>query len=644
MSAAKTTGAPQRLSRCGLGSSQRPGQGIVDDIKRTLGTHWRAEMSNFNQKTVAISFFVFFACIAPAITFGAMYSKFTHYWIGPVEMIAATAWCGILYSLVGGQPMMINGGTGPVLAFTAVLYNLSETLEVPFLTLNAWTGIWVGLYMVLAAVFGLNKYIMYCTRFTDEIFSTLISVIFIVNSLGSPTSDVGLYYYFLEDHKSHDEAKLSHDYSHLATALLSTVSTLGTCWLAMRLRGAKQSRYLPGPRWRALVTDFAVVASILIWTVIDHFALPDVKTERLAAPDTFAPTYTCCDAACKTHWPEQCLEVAEAAGRRPWLVDLGDFNGKGWVPLFAAVPALLAFILVFLDDGITWHLINRPDNKLTHGAAYHWDTLVIGLCLVVNSLFGLPWLVAATVRSINHVQAMAERDDKGRILSVQQTRLTHFFIHVLVLVSIFAMQAVRQIPVPVLYGVFLFMGIASLSGNQFFERILLIGMQPSLYPAQPHTARETVSRSKLHLYTLLQLALFLLLYVVKATKSIAIAFPLVIAACIPIRLFVLPRLFTASELKALDGDDAHADEPAAVAPAEVEVEIAGRAADKAPADNNGRSLEASRLPVSPSAQNLLTAGGESPNPTPKPTRAKPTHAGAVAHELMFGDIGEPEPN
>ena len=60
--------------------------------------------------------------------------------------------------------MMINGGTGPVLAFTAVLYNLSETLGVPFLTLNAWTGIWVGLYMALAAVFGMNKYIMYCTQ------------------------------------------------------------------------------------------------------------------------------------------------------------------------------------------------------------------------------------------------------------------------------------------------------------------------------------------------------------------------------------------------------------------------------------------------------------------------------------------------
>lgn len=258
--------------------------------------------------------------------------------------------------------------------------------------------------------------------------------------------------------------------------------------------------------------------------------------------------------------------------------------------------------------------------------------------------------MAATVRSINHVQAMAERDEKGRIISVQQTRLTHLFIHLLVLVAIFAMQAVRQIPVPVLYGVFLFMGIASLSGNQFFERILLLGMQPSLYPAQPHTNRKTVSRRKLHLYTLLQLSLFVLLYVVKAIKSIAIAFPLVIAACIPIRLFVLPRLFTAAELKALDGDDALADEPSAVAPAEVEeveVEIAGRsgAGRSALDDKIGCSAEAAgRFPVSPSAQNLLTAGGESPNPirpSPHPVRSG---AAAVGHELMFGDIAGPEPN
>ena len=52
-------------------------------------------------------------------------------------MIAATAWCGCVYALVGGQPMMINGGTGPVLAFSEIIYKLSVSMDVPFLTFNA---------------------------------------------------------------------------------------------------------------------------------------------------------------------------------------------------------------------------------------------------------------------------------------------------------------------------------------------------------------------------------------------------------------------------------------------------------------------------------------------------------------------------
>lgn len=278
----------------------------------------------------------------------------------------------------------------------------------------------------------------------DDIFSALISVIFIVNALGSPTSSVGLYYYFRSDHTSHarnvarlpltPEGSVGQSYSHLATALLSLVSCLGTCWLALRLRGVKASRFLCNQQSRTTITDFGVVASILIWTLIDHYVVPAVATERLNAPATFAPTYLCCNTSCVgwAKWPEDCPQLAEAWGRRSWLVSLGDLNGKTWVPIFACVPAVLAFILVFLDDGITWHLINRPENKLTHGSAYNYDTILIGLMIVVNSLLGLPWLVAATVRSINHVLALADKDDKGKIATVQQTRLTHLFIHILV--------------------------------------------------------------------------------------------------------------------------------------------------------------------------------------------------------------------
>lgn len=59
----------------------------------------------------------------------------------------------------------------------------------------------------------------------------------------------------------------------------------------------------------------------------------------------------------------------------------------------------------------------------------------------------------------------------------------------------------------------------------------------------------------MHMYTLMQLSLFVLLYAVKSIKVIAIAFPIVIAACIPFRLFVLPRIFSEDELIVLDSED-----------------------------------------------------------------------------------------
>lgn len=180
-------------------------------------------------------------------------------------MIAAIAWCGIFYSLAGGQPMMINGGTGPVLAFTEILYKMSESMDVPFLTLNACIGIWVCIYMVLAAVTDLNRIISLCTRFTDEIFSFLIALIFIINAIGSPFSNTGVLHYFDMDHKAHDPYEDQDYYSHWASALLSLIVFIGTTQLAFQLRKFKFSPFLPNQTCRNSMTDFAVVISILVW-------------------------------------------------------------------------------------------------------------------------------------------------------------------------------------------------------------------------------------------------------------------------------------------------------------------------------------------------------------------------------------------
>ena len=187
---------------------------------------------------------MFFAAVAPAITFGAVYEKVTGHYIGAVEMIAATAWFGVFYGIIGGSPPMINGGTGPVLAFVAVLYKLSDQLGVPFMSFYAWVGLWVMLFCILAGFMDLNRFIKHATRFTDEVFAMLISLIFIINAFGNPFSPAGLYYYFKPDHTSHEVHEDNEEYAYSSAAFLSLILAVGTTVLAIQLRGMKFSRYL----------------------------------------------------------------------------------------------------------------------------------------------------------------------------------------------------------------------------------------------------------------------------------------------------------------------------------------------------------------------------------------------------------------
>ena len=453
---------------------------------------------------------------------------------------------------------MINGGTGPVLAFSEVLYKLSDSLGVPFLTFNAWCGLWVALYLVMAAVMDLNHYIRYATRFTDEVFSLLIAAIFIIDALGSPFQPVGVFYYFSPSHDSHDKLEDVENYKYTETALLSLVLCLGTTTLAYFFRGLKHSPYLWFKWLRNSLSDFAVSLSIFIFAIVAHGLFKDVKTEELNVPDSLAPTFVCCTSECTDYWPDDCPDLDEPFGRRPWLVDLFHLNGKGYVPVIAAIPAMLAFILLFLDEGITIHLCNHPCHKLMHGTAYNYDTMIIGFMVAVNSMLGLPWLVAATVRSLNHLHALAEKSPDGKIIySIMETRLTSLFAHGLILASLFALNIIRLIPVPVLYGVFLYMGLTTLGTNQFWNRVMLFFAHPSMYEkANSEPFVENVPANRIKLYTGIQLFLFVSLYAVKSIKVIAIAFPIIIMACIPIRLYILPKIFTTDELILLDsGDD-----------------------------------------------------------------------------------------
>jgi len=535
-------------------SSEMWGRGMMNDFKRTVGTHWKAEMTNLNQKTVAVSFFLFFAAITPAITFGGVSQKSTASRMGPVELILATAWTGIYYAIVGGQPIILNGGTGPMLTIQTVMFKFAETIGVNFLTFNAWIGIWVVIYMYVGALLDSNRVITYATRFTDEIFAFMIALIFIIDALGKPMSkSVGVFHYFNPDHPSHAKFGDSETYCVTAVGLLSVILTFGTTGLAFFLRTVKQSPYLCNQFIRSTITDFGVFLSVITWCVLDNILFEDTPTERLNVPNNFAPTMLCCTSSCDTLFPNECPDVTEPWGRRPWLVNIFNLNGKSWVLMAAAGPAFLAFLMVSLDNGVTWHLLYHSSHKVMHGPAYNYDSLVSGVSICINSLLGLPWVVGSTTPSVNHLHALSEKTAGGKIASVQETRLTGLFIHSLVTASIFALPLLKLVPIPVLYGVFLFMGIVSLGTNQFYHRIKILFMQPSKYPKEPYV--EEMAHKRMHLYTIIQLAILVTMWVVKDIKIITIIFPVVIVSCVPIRLYLLPKIFTSDQLVFLDSDE-----------------------------------------------------------------------------------------
>lgn len=55
-----------------------------------------------------------------------------------MEMLLATAYNGMAYALFSGQPLTIIGSTGPVLAFTLVLYKTAQQMGLNFLPLYSW--------------------------------------------------------------------------------------------------------------------------------------------------------------------------------------------------------------------------------------------------------------------------------------------------------------------------------------------------------------------------------------------------------------------------------------------------------------------------------------------------------------------------
>jgi len=523
--------ACEKPSSDALAFTHRFAGGLMDDVKRRGPWYiddWTEAFrpGNRSQALASVSF-LFFACLSPAVTFGMLFDEYTEGQLGVVEMVLSSGISGILYALLSGQPLCILGATGPELAYTAVFFKLCQSLGLEFLPARVWQGLWCALFTVLIAVFDMCALMKYVTRFTEEIFSALISIIFIFEAC----LNVGMLY--ADDDSIEGRAR----------AFSGTLLCLGTYGMATVCKGLK-TRKVFTPTIRTMLANYGVIISISVWTFM-NWAVRDVGNARLHMPETVEPT-----------WRNPATNAT-----RGWLVSPMGINASfpAWGIAFTALPAMGLALLGYMDQNLTSLLVNRKDHNLKKPPGYHLDLFVCGaLIYPILAFLGLPFTHAATVRSMTHLISLSTREivplegggTTTKVINVIEGRTTHMAIHVLLLLSLSFTSLLRLIPKTVLYGVFLFMGVGSMAGNQLFDRLFLwANWVPSTYPKYEYI--KHVSVRSLHSFTAFQFAMLVILFTLTRVDSVAVAFPFFIGLLVPIR-WGMARYWTAEDLKWLD--------------------------------------------------------------------------------------------
>ncbi|XP_049978362.1 sodium-driven chloride bicarbonate exchanger isoform X1 [Alexandromys fortis] len=560
---------------------QRTGRifgGLILDIKRKAPFFWSDFRDAFSLQCLASFLFLYCACMSPVITFGGLLGEATEGRISAIESLFGASMTGIAYSLFGGQPLTILGSTGPVLVFEKILFKFCKEYGLSYLSLRASIGLWTATLCIILVATDASSLVCYITRFTEEAFASLICIIFIYEALEklfelseaypiNMHNDLELLTQYscncMEPHspsnatlKEWRESNISasdiiwgnlsvsecrslhgeyvgracgHGHPYVPDVLFwSVILFFSTVTMSATLKQFKTSRYFP-TKVRSIVSDFAVFLTILCMVLIDYAI--GIPSPKLKVPSVFKPTRD------DRGW------FVTPLGPNPW-----------WTIIAAIIPALLCTILIFMDQQITAVIINRKEHKLKKGCGYHLDLLMVAVMLGVCSIMGLPWFVAATVLSITHVNSLklesecSAPGEQPKFLGIREQRVTGLMIFILMGSSVFMTSILKFIPMPVLYGVFLYMGASSLKGIQLFDRIKLFWMPAKHQPDFIYLRH--VPLRKVHLFTIIQMSCLGLLWIIKVSRA-AIVFPMMVLALVFVRKF-MDFLFTKRELSWLD--------------------------------------------------------------------------------------------
>uniref|UniRef100_A0A8C1S028 Solute carrier family 4 member 11 n=1 Tax=Cyprinus carpio TaxID=7962 RepID=A0A8C1S028_CYPCA len=483
----------------------RVGRGIYEDLCRRLPLY----PSDFTDglvgnnkalvKFMTTSIFLYIAVLLPAIAFGSLNDESTRGEIDVQKTIIGQSIGGIIYSLCAGSPLVIPLTTAPIAIFISVIRGICDDYELDFAAFYACIGLWNSLFLIMGGVFNLSLLVKLFKRSIEEVIALFISIAFVADAVKG-TVKIFHEFYHAPTLANGSAAELNRISGSLhsgepnltetgpvslpesfilctrARPLLFLLLMLGTLWVGYTLYQFRRSPFLH-VKMREILSDCALPISVLVFSYVGSYVFNDIACE-----------------------------------------------------------SLYMFMLLCIGLG------RAP---LLKGTAYHWDLTLSGLINILMSVLGLPWMHAAFPHSTLHVRQLAiveERVEGGHlyetIVSVKETRVTSLVANILIGVSLFLLPVPLQwIPKPVLYGLFLYIALTSIEGNQMCDRMALLLKEQTSYPPA-HYIRKVPQR-KIHYFTFLQMVqlLFLCAFGMYPLPYMKMIFPLLMFILIPIRSY-----------------------------------------------------------------------------------------------------------
>ncbi|XP_065788970.1 sodium bicarbonate cotransporter 3 isoform X5 [Muntiacus reevesi] len=496
-SAPSSGDAPKEAAHHAGPELQRTGRlfgGLILDIKRKAPFFLSDFKDALSLQCLASILFLYCACMSPVITFGGLLGEATEGRISAIESLFGASLTGIAYSLFAGQPLTILGSTGPVLVFEKILFKFCRDYHLSYLSLRTSIGLWTSFLCIVLVATDASSLVCYITRFTEEAFAALICIIFIYEAL----------------------EKLFHLGETYAFNMHNNLEEL-TSYSCVCVEPSD-----PGNETLKMWEEQNVTAHDIPW---GNLTVSECKIYH----GTFVGS------ACSLHGPyiPDVLFWSVILFFTTFFLSsfLKQFKTKRYFP--TKVRSTISDFAVFLTIVIMVvidYLVGVPSPKLHVPEKFEPTDKNRGW--IISPLGENPWwtlLIAAIPALLCTILIFMDQQITAVIINRKEHKL-------------------KFIPMPVLYGVFLYMGVSSLKGIQFFDRIKLFGMPAKHQPDLIYL--RYVPLWKVHAFTVVQLTCLVLLWVIKASAA-AVVFPMMVLALVFVRK-LMDLCFTKRELSWLD--------------------------------------------------------------------------------------------